>query len=216
MLLIELYQYCMDNLLFWGSLIIILQQTPYQLQEMNSIEMQFIMIVSAGYFAYDVIICTYFDLYDYWLIFHHIISLMAVGESILNQKYGHIIIFGMFISEISNLPMHLRYILGCFGLRQTKIYESIELLYFLLFLIFRGILSPVLLIRTYQELHAPLLIKKSASGLLLYSAYYIIEMFKITQRKIKFYKERKRRNLIMFWFVQNPLLPQQKYIDSIL
>ncbi|CAD8206269.1 unnamed protein product [Paramecium octaurelia] len=201
---------------FWGSLIVILSQTPYQLQEMNSSEMQFVMIVSAGYFAYDVIICTYFDLYDYWLIFHHVISLMAFGESILYKKYGHIIIFGMFITEISNLPMHLRHILGCFGLRQTKIYESIEILYFSLFIIFRGILSPVLLIRTYEDLHAPLLIKISASGLLVYSAYYIIEMIKITQRKIKSYRERKRRNLKMYWFSQNPLLPSQKYVDSIL
>lgn len=87
--------------------------------------MQFVMIVSSGYFAYDVIICTYFELYDYWLIFHHIISLMAFGESVLSGEYGHIIIciiesysiVGIFITEISNLPMHLRHILGCFGLR---------------------------------------------------------------------------------------------------
>ena len=144
--------------------------------------MQLVMIICAGYFAYDVIICTYFDLYDYWLIFHHIISVMAFGQSVWCKQYGHVIIcnvthylVGMFITEISNLPMHLRYLLGCFGLRQTKIYELIELIYFSLFFVFRGILSPVLLFKTYENLYAPLLIKISASGLLIYSSYYIIE-----------------------------------------
>ena len=44
----------------------------------NTNSMSFIMIGSAGYFSYDLIVCLYFKLYDFWLVLHHFASIAAL------------------------------------------------------------------------------------------------------------------------------------------
>lgn len=82
---------------------------------------------------------------------------------------------GIFVTEISNLPMHVRHIIGLYGMRLTRLYECIEGLYFGIFILFRGLLSPYLLVAVWSDVYSPLLIKISAFGLMLYSVYYIFE-----------------------------------------
>ena len=54
--------------------------------------MHFIMIVSGGYFTYDLVSCLYYDLYDFWLVMHHAGSIIAYTASIMTQYSGSIAI----------------------------------------------------------------------------------------------------------------------------
>lgn len=54
---------------------------------MNSQSMQFLMIVSAAYFAYDFIACVYYDLSDVSLVCHHALAMTGYAVSIMS-KFG--------------------------------------------------------------------------------------------------------------------------------
>jgi hypothetical protein len=54
--------------------------------------MIFIMIVSGAYFTYDLFVCLYYDLYDFWLVMHHMASILAYMASIMSQYTGTIAI----------------------------------------------------------------------------------------------------------------------------
>jgi hypothetical protein len=84
--------------------------------------------------------------------------------------------------------MHLRIILRHLGLRHTALYEILELSYFrkegrgvecslriVIFIVFRGIFGPVSLLQLLRDLSASVVVKFAASGILVYSIYYITE-----------------------------------------
>jgi len=55
-------------------------------------------------------------------------------------------IYGIFYAEISNFPMHLRSIILILGKKYTKLYELNEGAYMGLYIISRGIFTPVFLV----------------------------------------------------------------------
>ncbi|KAM3143498.1 hypothetical protein pb186bvf_004260 [Paramecium bursaria] len=201
---------------FWSALYAVYKRPSDQ---KNSYEIQLTMLISSGYFLYDVLVCIYNDLYDYWLVFHHIVSLVAFAQSLITRQNGVFIIYGILITEISNLPMHLRYLIGQFGFRFTKIYETMELIYFLLFILFRGVLAPIYIYHIWKDIQVSFVIKLMASGLLFYSIYYFYEMGKIMKRKYRGYKERTKKKIDFYWFSINPDIAKLQYreiIDPIL
>lgn len=98
------------------------------------------LLTHSGYFAYDTVVCIYYNLYDSWLIFHHITTLLTLITSIFQGVSGTLIMgliysiyilpVGLVYIEAPNLPMHFRIILRKTGKRHTKIYETLELSYF--------------------------------------------------------------------------------------
>ena len=77
-----------------------------------------------------------------------------------------IIIGGLFLSEVSNFPMHFRIILRSFGLRYTLIYELIEIIYLFLYLVARGVCTPILLTwKCIISENTPLMVKIICVGI---------------------------------------------------
>jgi hypothetical protein len=60
--------------------------------EKNSHSMHFIIIGSGGYFAYDTLVCIYYNLYDFWLVMHHLTTLIAYAASVHTQFSGKFVI----------------------------------------------------------------------------------------------------------------------------
>jgi hypothetical protein len=68
-------------------------------------------------------------LYDAGLVIHHSLCLLGFGSALL-QGYGAMdSLGGLFVAEVSNLPMHLRVIFRNYNLRYTQGYEFFENLY---------------------------------------------------------------------------------------
>jgi hypothetical protein len=85
-----------------------------------------------SYFTYDTIACLWYNLFDGWMLFHHIscIVIQAMGLFSDDFKESYFIILGLSVAEISNFTMHMTEILKNVGLKHTKIYQLIENSYF--------------------------------------------------------------------------------------
>ena len=69
------------------------------------------------------------------MTYHHWVCIIGMGLPLVYEISGNYVVMGMFISEASNPFMHVRVILRHYGLRYTKSYELMEIL-FLIFYIF--------------------------------------------------------------------------------
>jgi len=79
--------------------------------------------------------------------------------------------------------------------------------------------GPYLLVKVWRDIYCPFLIKLAATGLMVYSIYYIYEMIKIIRRKLRQNRERGKKKIYMFWFKLNQellKLNQKEIIDPIL
>lgn len=81
---------------FWYSLYIILCKagSHYSLDEwpgysdQNTWHMQFCMIISMSYFAYDFMACIHYKLADTGTVAHHCFALMGFGVAVLSKMGG--------------------------------------------------------------------------------------------------------------------------------
>ena len=73
--------------------------------------------------------CLYYGLWDAGLLIHHFLCLLGFGSALWFNYGGIDSVGGLFVAEISNLPMHLRVILRNYGLRFTRSYEYCENIY---------------------------------------------------------------------------------------
>jgi hypothetical protein len=79
-----------------------------------------------SYEIYDLVACSIFGLADFGLVLHHTLCLFGFGSALI-EGYGALgPIRGLFVTEASNFPMHLRVILRNYGLRYTRAYEFSE------------------------------------------------------------------------------------------
>ena len=87
------------------------------------------IIMSVGYFSYDLIAMTYYKLLDGSMLLHHLMCIFGMYTSIQQGYSLNYVVSATFVLEISNPVMHLRLIIKHLGLRYTKLYEILELSY---------------------------------------------------------------------------------------
>ena len=107
-------------------------------------------------------------------------------------------IVGLAIAESSNFPMNLRGICKLYHLRFTKIYEVLEVYYFLLYIFTRGMVGPIMFMLGLFSPSTPIFIKISITGIILQSCFFIRDMFKILNKKYNQYLEREEKNIRLF------------------
>jgi len=103
-------------------------------------------LASTAYFITDAIACTNFGLADGGLYLHHSLAIGGYVSGILATYGATDGIWGIFYAEISNLPMHLRAIVKNLGFRYTRLYETLEIIYIVVYSIARGIFTPIFLV----------------------------------------------------------------------
>lgn len=172
---------------------------------------ELIMLVSGGYFFYDMIACSYYGITDAGLIIHHSMTILGY---IICHIYGHGAIeslYGLFLAEISNFPMHLRMILKSLKLRHTLFYEVLEYAYMTLYTVSRTIFVGMLWIQAVPLPMVPWPLKFPMVGLWLQSQKYSYEMYKILKRRYQQYLERKEKSVELAWFKEVPEIASLSY-----
>ena len=167
-----------------------------------------------GYFIYDLIACIYFGLYDKKLILHHMTCIIGGIYLLLDGRGAFVVVFGLLMAESSNFPMHFRVICRSLGLKNTKLYELADIMYMVIYFIFRGLMAPVVCIMTYMSSKTPLMIKIAYSSLLFQSLYFISIMYSICKKKRKEYNERQSKKIKLFWLSENPEVKNLKYFQK--
>mmetsp|Transcript_9578 Transcript_9578/g.7274 ORF Transcript_9578/g.7274 Transcript_9578/m.7274 type:complete len:118 (+) Transcript_9578:463-816(+) len=97
--------------------------------------------------------------------------------------------------------MHSRIIVKHLGLRYTKLYETLEILYIGLYFYGRVVLGTGIVYRTVTCAANDVMIKFICIGITLQSYYYISIMFQIIRSRFAEFQERKQKGISMGWFV---------------
>lgn len=177
-------------------------------------EERLIVLFSVTYFIYDFIACVYFGIWDKSLVLHHSSSIFGFMVAFLSPFGAKLSLYGLFIAEASNFPMHLRVILRTKGKRHTKLYEVMECLYLIVYIIFRGILAPSNVYYCFVCPKTPYIVTAMCLFLTLQSWHFISKMFGIIKKKGRELEERKTKGLSLWWLEVNPALSALSYFNK--
>ena len=83
----------------------------------------------------------------------------------INKSGGYACVIGLFFAEISNFPMHFRIILRTYNLKYTRLYETLEIAYLILYIVARGLIMPFVCYRVCTDPTVPIIIKLTCFGL---------------------------------------------------
>ena len=92
-----------------------------------------LIYITVGYFIYDYLALLFYGLVDSAMVIHHSFCIFGMTLPLTYGKSANFVVMGMFIGESSNPFMHIRAILKHYGLRYTKAYESMDIIFMLLF-----------------------------------------------------------------------------------
>lgn len=118
----------------------------------------------------------------------------------------------MYITEVSNPVMHLRLISRNFGYRHTKLYESCEFSYILLYIyyrLFKGLFVVWNCAGCGNGNHP--ILKILSVGLAVQSYFFIYRMIPILKNRYKEMKQREKLGIKLNWFSHNKEVEQCEY-----
>ena len=173
-----------------------------------------IISLSFSYFLYDLIACLFYGLWDIKLIIHHMLCIVGMFALIWFGRGICVVVAGLVLAEASNLPMHVRCIFRSYGLKYTKMYDFCESLYMWIYIIFRGVLAPVLFVLALLSPSTPIFIALVLLGIMVQSFFFISTMIGILKKKKLQEGERKEKNVELFWFEVNPQIYELDYVKS--
>ena len=180
----------------------------------STYEERLIVLFSVTYFVYDFAACLYFGIWDKSLVLHHFCSIFGFMVAFLSTYGAKCSIYGLFIAETSNFPMHLRVILRTKGKRHTKLYEVMESIYLIFYIVFRGLLAPFNVYACLSCPKTPVIVTSMCIFLTLQSWHFISKMFGIIKKKGREMQERKSKGLSLWWLEVNPALSSLTYFNK--
>lgn len=177
----------------------------------NTAMQNFTLTMSLGYFIYDTLSMSYYNLLDGGMCFHHLIVCMGLYLSLCFNASAPEIIGGLFISEVSNPVMHFRLIIRAIGLRHTRLYELSEYSYIMLYIYFRLLKG---LFVVYNTASCPVghpIIRMIAIGVAVQSYFYVYRMVNILKNRMKEMKEREKEGVKLNWMTHTALVEKLTY-----
>lgn len=154
---------------------------------------------STGYFAYDFLCMAYFGLLDIDMTLHHLLAIIVWFGAICTDRGGYHFIVCFGVGEISNPAMHLRIIVKYLGLRYTRLYEFLEITYFLTFLFGRQLFLHPVIYNTWVCEEIFLTGKILATIILLQSWLFTYRMTSSINRRLLEIKERNKLGIKLQW-----------------
>lgn len=110
--------------------------------------------------------------------------------------------------------MHLRTILKNYGLKHTLLHDTLEGIYFFLYIIARAIFGPLLVYQSWVAPNSPKIQSIVCAGLCVQSYLFMVKMAKIIRHKISNWQERKAKKVGLFWLSENPKIKDLDYVKS--
>ena len=132
-----------------------------------------LIYTAVGYFLYDFSAMAFYGLLDMAMSFHHWTCIIGMSLPLTYGMSGNYVVQGMFVAEGSNPFMHIRIILRHYGLRYTRAYETMEILFMIIYIFGRIIMGTYTAWSTAFCHHNHFVIKLSAVGLLVQTVFFI-------------------------------------------
>ncbi|KAI8422514.1 hypothetical protein MSG28_006327 [Choristoneura fumiferana] len=144
-----------------------------------------LMIWSWGYFAFDLLWCLLYWRESKLILFHHFCSILAIDFYMQKEQTGCTFSCTLALMEVTNPLLQTRWFLRNMGLEQSKIFLLVEVLYFVSFLVVRGMLGSYLLMKIITLDTFGIDQKAIAIGLYIISAALIWEILSYVLHKYK-------------------------------
>eukprot|EP00352_Strombidinopsis_acuminata_P007914 CAMPEP_0176374756 /NCGR_PEP_ID=MMETSP0126-20121128/26992_1 /TAXON_ID=141414 ORGANISM="Strombidinopsis acuminatum, Strain SPMC142" /NCGR_SAMPLE_ID=MMETSP0126 /ASSEMBLY_ACC=CAM_ASM_000229 /LENGTH=189 /DNA_ID=CAMNT_0017735483 /DNA_START=115 /DNA_END=684 /DNA_ORIENTATION=+ len=151
---------------------------------------QFTLVMSGGYFLYDLCCMTWFGLLDAAMLIHHSLCVGGIWILLAKGDSAFAIVHGLFVAEVSNPAMHTRVILRHLGYRYTRAYEVAEYMYFSLFFFGRVIMGHPVVWNTVTCQTINYFVRFVSLGILAQSYLFLYRMYFILGARIKETTER--------------------------
>lgn len=158
-----------------------------------------VIYTAVGYFLYDFSAMAYYGLLDTAMSFHHWICIIGMSLPLTYGMSANYIVEGAFVAEASNTFMHVRIILRHYGLRYTRAYETMEILFMIIYIFGRLIMGAYTSWSTTFCEHNAVVIKLAAVGLLVQSILFIQQMLGILRKRFKEISDRKKLRIKIRW-----------------
>lgn len=174
--------------------------TPGSCGDPNTTYEKRLIYTAVGYFLYDFAAMAYYGLLDTAMSFHHWSCIVGMSLPLTRGVSANYVVQGMFVAEGSNPFMHVRQILRHYGLRYTRAYETMEVLFMIIYIFGRIIMGTYTSWSTACCQHNNLIVKLAALGLLVQSAFFIQQMLGILRKRFKEISDRKKLRIKSRWF----------------
>jgi hypothetical protein len=169
---------------------------------------------SLGYFHYDFLACYWFNFLDTKLIIHHCLTMSTFIYPFVTGKGICGGLIGLLLAESTNFHMHMRTLLKMKGLRHTKIYEFFDIIYMVIYMIMRTVVSIPLCIRCFLHPEMPFFVSLMFCLMIVQSVGFMPTMVQIMMAKKKQFAERNSKGVQLYWFSVNPTVLSLDYVKK--
>jgi hypothetical protein len=161
----------------------------------------FIVSVSLGYFIYDTLAMFCLSLNDMFITFHHIAVIAGLSGALYTDMGGAEITWGYIITEGSNAFLHTKEITRAVGMKETRFYVLVELLFIGAYYCGRFLVGVPGVFWIVTSTNTPGLVKTVAFLLEVQSFEWGYRMTKILKKRMGEYRERESKGVSLTWFI---------------
>jgi hypothetical protein len=132
---------------------------------------------------------------------HHAVCVVGYAANIADGVSADLTLGAIFLAEVSNAPMHFSVILRQLGLRYTKLYEAVEIVFMMVYSIGRiGIGSSRIWNMVTCDKYN-IIMKACALVLLGQSFMFSTKMIQILKKRYQAIMDRRQKNVTMDWLI---------------
>lgn len=176
----------------------------YGCGDQNTLLQYWILALSGGYFTYDLVGMKLFGLLTFDMLVHHLLCIFGILITLYQGHDACHVVAGLFVAEVSNPAMHVRTMLRNLGMRYTKIHDTAEIIYFVMFFFGRVLIGHPVVYDTVMCESTPIFAKLVSLGILAQSYQFLARMYTLLKNRIAEIKERKQKKIKMMWFTPLP------------
>lgn len=199
------------SLLFLFAVIDILFFQANKCGQQNSRNQNLVLIISAGYFIYDLFNCILLGVSDKEMELHHSFVILGLYMGVAFDNSANEMLRAILVAEVTNPIMHIRMILRNYELKNSFIYLVLEIVYIIIYIIARMVYGTRVVFFTVFCWDNLLLVKVAGSGVWIQSVIFAKRMVRILRHRYKEYRERKKKNVELYWFSNNKKIEEMDY-----
>ena len=142
-----------------------------------------IIVVSLGYFLFDLLWCLYMQTEEHIMLVHHLLSLLGLAYVLWFNMYGCEITSILGASELTNPILQLRWFFKLTGKYTGKLEMVTDWSFFIVFVLARLILGTALYLRLLWSPRLTVFAKVSGTGMYMVGVIFSIYIFNFIHHK---------------------------------
>lgn len=167
----------------------------------NTFSQEIVLSISIGYFIYDTICMAKYQIGNFYFYTHHLLVIYVVTSALRSNTGAYEIIWGYFVTEMTNPLLHLKDGLKMLGQKDSALYIFIEVLYISGYCFSRYAVG---LFIVYEIISADGILIETKLGTivieLLFASWGKI-MLGILKKRFEEYKERRKSGISLPWLI---------------